>query len=864
VRAAPAAPVPRHAGPGSGGASRLRCGGASRRRARVIRPAGERRPTRPDGGPGCTVRGVRIALVSPYSWTYPGGVTRHIEALAGELRRLGHEARILAPFDPDDALARALHRGAAPQRCSPPEGFVSLGRTFGIQMNGAVSNVAYGPATIHALRAELRRGGYDVIHIHEPVAPLVSWDALCCLEGVARVGTFHSFSENVLTNGIGNLLGARRRMNRLHRRIAVSQAAAWTARRFFGGEYRIVPNGVHVARQAADAPERPTADAAPAARDVHGEGSRRASIEPLRVLFIGQAVARKGVPVLLSAFEALREQVPATLTLVGALPQEVAPLLLEEHGVRALGRVGEHEKVRELARADVLCAPSLHGESFGMVLTEGFAAGLPVVASDIPGYRDVVRDGRDGVLVPPGDPLALADALRAMALDGARRARMAQAATARAERFAWRRVAAEVLDCYEEAIAVAPPRRRAARVAVRYGLLRADRPRVGRSGRAPLSGLTPRDPSLKSPRRPRRRLRRAALAATSLGALALGGSELAGVGVGRVEASLASSKPGLLLIGFGLMCASMAARGLAWHSILRAAPTWRRPRLPETLRAAFVGVLMSATLPARLGEPSRALLLSRRLGRPREMLPVVLGTLVSQMLLNLAAVIGLGVAAGLGAGRVLGHDRTLVALALVPVLGLLALALAPVVVPGRDAARSSVAGAAALWSNVRAALGRTRAGLRVFRSGRLATAAGALQLSAWGLQLLACWLVLDAFGLASRVDMAGAAAVLFAVNVTALLPATPANVGVFQAAAVAALAGVYNVSAPVAIAYAIALQAIELLAALAMGLPALAREGISWRELRLRTMHANPVRLEPLAAPVARAPSEVARATAPL
>src|SRR5207245_6065885 len=119
------------------------------------------------------------------------------------------------------------------------------------------------------------------------------------------------------------------------------------------------------------------------------------------------AVERKGLPVLLRAFEALREHVPATLTLVGADPREVAHMALEDRGITALGKVSEQRKLAELERADVLCAPSLRGESFGMVLTEAFASSTPVVASDIPGYRDVVRDGEDGILTPPGDPLAV-------------------------------------------------------------------------------------------------------------------------------------------------------------------------------------------------------------------------------------------------------------------------------------------------------------------------------------------------------------------------------------------------------------------------------------------------------------------------
>ncbi|MGH2902037.1 MAG: glycosyltransferase family 4 protein, partial [Solirubrobacteraceae bacterium] len=425
---------------------------------------------------------MRIALLSPYSWTYPGGVTRHIEALAAELAALGHDARILAPFDPDDALSRRLHRGARPQSIEHPERFVALGRTAGFPANGAVSNLVPIPRGVLAMRRELREGGYDVVHIHEPVVPLLSWDALCSTASeTALVGTFHTYSENALTNGIAGALGARRRMNHLHVRIAVSEAAAWTARRFYGGRYRIVPNGVQL----------PEAQAEGGALDDLPVGAEAGT--PLRILFIGQAVERKGLPVLLRAFEALREQVPATLTLVGASPEEVAHMMLDDRGVQALGKVSEARKHAELAGADVLCAPSLHGESFGMVLTEALAARTPVIASDIPGYRDVVRDGIEGVLTPPGDALALAEALRSFALDSAARARMAADARVRAERFAWPHVAAEVLDCYEQAQAVGRPAPGAGRLGVRFGLVPADLlPRI------PAQRL----PSLEVPRAP--------------------------------------------------------------------------------------------------------------------------------------------------------------------------------------------------------------------------------------------------------------------------------------------------------------------------------------------------------------------------
>jgi phosphatidyl-myo-inositol alpha-mannosyltransferase len=782
-------------------------------------------------------------------------VTRHIDSLAAELRRAGHDARILAPLDPDDALSARLHRGARPQSLPVPEHVVSLGRTVGIPANGAVSNMALTPTSVLAMRRELRDGGYDVVHIHEPVVPVLGWDALLSAGRAALVGTFHTYSENALTNGIAAVpLGARRRMNRLHARIAVSEAASWTARRFYGGRYRVIPNGVHL-------PDSVDRQAAPGACSGVGGGRHalehdhaQSAPEEFRIVFIGQAVERKGLPVLLRAFEALREHVPATLTLVGAGTGDVAHMLLDERGVRALGKVSEQRKSEELARADVLCAPSLGGESFGMVLTEAFAAATPVVASDIAGYRDVVRDGVDGELVPPSDALALAETLRRLALEPARRAQMASRARERAERFAWPHVAREVLDCYDDARAAATvsTRHRSGsvhRAALRHGFACADGlPRIAAQR---LPSLAPAAPVLSGRPRRIRALRRAGLAASSLAGAALAALALQRVGVTRVATSLVASKPGLVVAGLALMCAAMLARALSWHAILAAAPTWRRASRRDAMQGTFIGVLMSATLPARLGEPSRALILARRVGRARETLPLVLGTIVSQTLLNLLALAILGGVA-LSSVRVLdGHDRALLLVALAPVALLVVLAIAPVAIAalaessrvGRRSQRVQM-----LLDGVRGALARLRDGLRVFARPRSALTAIVAQLAAWALQWASCWLLLIALGLGSGVGAGAAAGVLFAVNVTAVLPPTPANVGVFQAACVAVLAGAYHVATADAIAYGIVLQAVEIAAALLMGLPALVGEGLSWRDVRLRTMHATPVKLPALPA----------------
>jgi phosphatidylinositol alpha-mannosyltransferase len=623
-------------------------------------------------------------------------------------------------------------------------------------------------------------------------------------------------------------------MNRLHARIAVSEAAAWTARRFYGGRYRIIPNGVHL-------PEN-------ADRECASESG------PLRILFIGQAVERKGLPVLLRAFEALREHVPATLTLVGASREEVAHMMLDDRGIEALGKVSERRKREELARAQLLCAPSLHGESFGMVLTEALAAGTPVVASDIPGYRDVLRDGTDGLLVAAGDAMGLAEALRRLALDRRTRELMARAARERAERFAWPRIAAEVLESYEDALRIGSPATRIGRLAVRRGLAPADLlPRIPAQR---LASLQPPRPVAGAQRR-LRTLRRAGLIFSTVVGSVLAGLALQRVGIAHVAASLVASKPGLLAAGLVLMCTAMFARAFAWHAILCSAATWRPAKWRDAMQGTFIGVLMSATLPARMGEPSRALILSRRLGRARETLPAVWGTIASQTLLNLLALVVLcGVS--ISTARVDGQGgRALLWVGLIPVAALLLTLLAPLLLgPAATSRAERMRGALAA---IRPSLARLREGLYPFRrSLSRSLAAAGLQLVAWTLQWVSCWLLLLALGLDPQAGAGAAAAVLFAVNVTAAVPVTPANFGVFQAACAAVLIGAYHVSAPNAIAYGIVLQAVELASAMIMGLPALVNEGLSWREVRLRAMHVAPVRLAPL--PAAAAP---ARAAAP-
>ena len=775
---------------------------------------------------------MRIALVSPYSWTFPGGVTRHIDALAREFIAEGCHVRVLSPVDPDDRVTRLLHR-RAPDPAPLPEYVIPLGRTASLPMNGAMSRLALTPGSALRLRSELRSGGFDVVHVHEPIAPVVGWDACTFDGGAPVVGTFHAYSSSWLPNTIARTIGARRVFNRLHARIAVSEAARWTGERFFGGTYDVIPNGV---------------DTGAAPRGPKSAG------DALRIVFVGREEERKGLPVLLSAFAGLRQHIPVRLEVIGADADGVEPLLAQVEGgmdgIDVLGRVDDSELWRRLHAADVLCAPSLGGESFGMVLTEAFAAGTPVVASEIAGYRQVVTQGRDGLLVPPGDPLALAEALRSLWLDPSRRREMGIAARRRAEDFAWPQVARQVSGVYERAIEAPAPAGRAQVVRAKAGLVQGDLSASPRARRLP--SIEPRPPKASRGSRALAGARRAALGVSAIVGVLLAFLALRRIGFENVVTTLVRSSPSWVLIALALFSLSMVLRAVSWFHILKAALPDRPVKRRTILSATSIGVLMSATLPARLGEPSRALIVARRVGRMRETLPVVAGTLVSQTLLNLLALFLLAVVV-VGSNDILrGHEGVLFVVSLLPVgLAAIVLVVPSVVEAGRRFGFGGGEGAIARrLREAAAALVRLRKGLQVFRRPRRAAWATSAQLAAWGLQLLGAFALLLAMGLDSRAGIGAAAAVLFAVNVTAVLPATPSNIGVFQLAVITVLTGAYGVPTAAALGYGLILQAVEVLTAVLFGLPALIREGVSWRDVRMRALAATPVELAPRGAPL--------------
>jgi phosphatidylinositol alpha-mannosyltransferase len=372
---------------------------------------------------------MRIALVSPYDYPYPGGVTNHIRHLERHLTQWGHCVTILAPSTYDkEVLSKNVVKVS--------------GSVLSIPTSGSKARLSLSPRIYRRVKAILKQGRFDVVHLQEPLLPVLPLAVLRHSQAV-NVGTFHAYRE---TRNPGYRL-ARHILqpffDKLDVRITVSEAAREAVSRYFPGDYRIIPNGIDVARFADPdlIPLPECLDQAPT------------------ILFLGRLEARKGLMHLLHALRHVQEQIPQVrLIVAGAyekedtIPYRAYVEAQRLKGVKFVGYVSEADKPRYYRSCDIYCAPSTGFESFGIVLLESMAAGTPVVASDIVGYRSVLRHGREGLLVEPGKPQALAKALGYLLKRPKLCQQMGANGYRKAQGYTWTKVATDIVNCYERAL----------------------------------------------------------------------------------------------------------------------------------------------------------------------------------------------------------------------------------------------------------------------------------------------------------------------------------------------------------------------------------------------------------------------------
>jgi phosphatidyl-myo-inositol alpha-mannosyltransferase len=368
---------------------------------------------------------MKVGLVSPYDFASPGGVNDHVRHLAVELHELGHESRIFAPSSRTDVGFDAAR-------------FYRIGTPIAIPVNDSVARITLSFHLANEVAAIVADEGFDVLHFHEPLLPALPLTMLR-MSNTANVGTFHAFAHS----NVGYFYGRpflQPYLARLHRAIAVSEPArAFVSRYFPDFEMKVIPNGVDV--------------------EVYRPGHtpiRHLRDDNLNILFVGRLEKRKGLGDLLRAYRALSSRVPQSRLIIvgdGPLRGRVESYISRHrlNNVVMAGFVPDSVKPRYYASADVFCAPATGAESFGIVLLEALASGVPVVATEVPGYMSVLEPGRDSITVPPKNWRELAASLVILARDGELRSRLADYAVGKASRYSWKLVASEVVEVYKQA-----------------------------------------------------------------------------------------------------------------------------------------------------------------------------------------------------------------------------------------------------------------------------------------------------------------------------------------------------------------------------------------------------------------------------
>jgi len=368
---------------------------------------------------------VKVGIVVPFSWSFWGAVVEHAELQAAALEDLGHEVRLVMGNDPPGQFTRALHPRVG-RHGNPPANVIPVGRSVIVPANGSLPNIVLSPRAFFRIRRALERERFDVLHLHEPMTPAIC-TAVLVLARTPVVATFHASGELGWMKAGRPLWGFL--IDRIDHRIVVSERARGSQERWLPGEYEVIPNGVLVP------------SSAPAGNREH------------RIVFAGRQEPRKGLQVLLRAWPEIRRRTGLRLTVAGADPLAVRLLLsrlrVDDDGIDVVGFLSQDELTRALLGAKALVAPSLGQESFGMVLTRAFACALPAVASDIPGYREVL-DPAASIAVAPDDPAALSRAIEALVADEPRRRAMGDAARGIAvERYSWPGIAGRLVEIYE-------------------------------------------------------------------------------------------------------------------------------------------------------------------------------------------------------------------------------------------------------------------------------------------------------------------------------------------------------------------------------------------------------------------------------
>ena len=368
---------------------------------------------------------MKVGLVSPYDFATAGGVNDHVRHLAVELQKLGHETRIFGPSSRADVGVDAAR-------------FYRIGTPIAIPANDSVARITLSFHLADRVAAIIADERFDVLHFHEPLMPALPMTMLR-MSTTANVGTFHAFARSNVGYYYGRPL-LQPYLQHLHRAIAVSEPAREFVTRYFP-EYpmRVIPNGIDVGvYKPGHAPIRHLRD------------------ENVNILFVGRLEKRKGLGDLMRAYRTLSSRLPQTRLIVvgdGPLRGKLESYISRHHlpNVILAGYVPDSVKPRYYASADIFCAPATGAESFGIVLLEALASGLPVVATEVPGYMSVLEPGRDSLTVPPKSWRELAASLVVLARDPDLRRRLGEYALKKARAYSWPAVASEVIDVYDEA-----------------------------------------------------------------------------------------------------------------------------------------------------------------------------------------------------------------------------------------------------------------------------------------------------------------------------------------------------------------------------------------------------------------------------